>query len=71
MTLREKQRLRRIVRSNAEEYRTARRNLVMVVMRGFTAPDARIDVAQRDLPFRAMAIAVAVAVLEAHAEVDP
>jgi hypothetical protein len=67
MTLREKQRLRRIIESNARGYRYDRASVVRHVANG-TASDPVVSDLRRSLNFHAHAIAEAVAALEDHAD---
>lgn len=65
MTLREKQRLRRLVVLNAQEYRRVRRDAALHVMRG-TADEKTLSHLRWVLAHSALGVAEAVAALEQH-----
>jgi hypothetical protein len=69
MTLREKQRIRRIIESNTHGYEDARRAITLAVMRG-AADEAALSKARWDLTVFAMSVAEASAKLLAHAEAE-
>jgi hypothetical protein len=58
MTLREKQRLRRIIESNSAEYAQHRRNIVRNVMNGTVSPETQAE-HRRWLVLHAQAVAEA------------
>jgi hypothetical protein len=69
MTLREKQRLRRIIKANTEAYQEARRSIVLRVMRGDT-DESGLRAARWELTVRSLYVVEAVASLEDHGGSD-
>lgn len=69
MTLREKQRLRRVIQQNAREYSNERRAVVLEVMRG-QLDEKQLSQRRWLLTLRATYIAEAVTALEDHADND-
>lgn len=67
MTLREKQRLRRVIQQNAREYSNERRNVVLEVMRG-QLDEKQMSQRRWLLTLHATYIAEAVTALEDHAD---